>query len=132
MDAELVGQWAYSTHTPPYVGVGYLHDQKSGKGEKKVVYRPEVQESGRYELRLSHCSNERRSSKALIKVKHAGGWSEFRINQAQEPPHGRLFRPIGTFQFEAGEGYEVIISHEGTEPDKVVIADAIQLLREEG
>ena len=23
--AELVGDWQYSTHTPPYVGLGYLH-----------------------------------------------------------------------------------------------------------
>src|SRR5262245_3934027 len=32
--AVLVGKWQYSTHTPPYVGLGYLHDQKEGKGEK--------------------------------------------------------------------------------------------------
>ena len=25
--AVLVGKWQYSTHTPPYVGLGYLHDQ---------------------------------------------------------------------------------------------------------
>ena len=28
--ATLVGQWQYSTHTPPYVGLGYLHDQNAG------------------------------------------------------------------------------------------------------
>ena len=39
--AELVGEWQYSTHTPPYVGLGYLHDMKAGKG--KVVFSPAVE-----------------------------------------------------------------------------------------
>src|SRR4051794_36530971 len=30
MSATLVGSWQYSTHTPPYVGLGYLHDRKEG------------------------------------------------------------------------------------------------------
>ena len=128
MDAELVGEWAYSTHTPPYIGLGYLFSKNSGKGEKKVIYRPVVNKSGRYELRISHCSNKRRSTRALIKVKDAKKWSELRINQAKEPPHKRLFRTIGTFYFKAGVAGEVVISNKGTEADKVVIADAIQLL----
>jgi hypothetical protein len=33
--AELVGEWQYSTHTPPYVGLGYLHDMKAGKGANR-------------------------------------------------------------------------------------------------
>ena len=36
-DAVLKGKWQYSTHTPPYVGIGYLHDQKSDKGKKSVT-----------------------------------------------------------------------------------------------
>ena len=27
--ATLVGAWQYSTHTPPYVGLGYLHDLRA-------------------------------------------------------------------------------------------------------
>src|SRR5262245_65774300 len=40
--AVLVGRWQYSTHTPPYVGLGYLHDMKEGKGEKSVTFTPDL------------------------------------------------------------------------------------------
>ena len=40
--ATLVGKWQYSTHTPPYVGLGYLHDMKDGKGEKSVIFTPDL------------------------------------------------------------------------------------------
>ena len=45
-DAVLKGTWQYSTHTPPYVGIGYLHDQKSGKGTKSVIWTPEIPKTG--------------------------------------------------------------------------------------
>jgi hypothetical protein len=53
--ATLVGQWQYSTHTPPYVGLGYLHDQNAGKGAKSVTFTPDLPRAGRYEVRLAHC-----------------------------------------------------------------------------
>jgi hypothetical protein len=39
-----------------------------------------------------------------------------------------LFRTLGTFRFEAGRAGWVRVSNDGTEPDKVVIADAVQFL----
>ena len=45
--AELVGEWQYSTHTPPYVGLGYLHDMKAGKGTKSVTFTPTLREGSR-------------------------------------------------------------------------------------
>lgn len=130
-DAELTGTWQYSTHTPPYVGIGYLHDQKSGKGEKSVTWTPEFPESGWYEVRLAHCWNVRRSTKTPVTIRHARGETILRINQQDTPEHGRLFRSLGKFYFEAGRSGSVRISNDGTETDKVVIADAIQFLRVE-
>ena len=60
--AILKGKWQYSTHTPPYVGIGYLHDQKSDKGKKSATFIPDFPRSGKYEVRLSHCYNSRRST----------------------------------------------------------------------
>ena len=40
--AILKGKWQYSTHTPPYVGIGYLHDQKSDKGKKSATFIPNL------------------------------------------------------------------------------------------
>ena len=127
-DAVLEGLWQYSTHTPPYVGIGCQHDQKLGKGKKSVTYHPTVSKTGWFELRLSHCYNIRRSTNTLVEVKHKGGIAQMRINQQQIPEHQKLFRSIGTFQFANDEVQWIRISNEGTE-GKYVIADAIQLLR---
>ena len=51
-----------------------------------------------------------------------------RIDQQAEPEHGRLFRSLGVFRFEKGRLGWVRVSNEGTEADKVVIADAVQFL----
>jgi hypothetical protein len=126
--AELVGEWQYSTHTPPYVGLGYLHGMKSGKGAKSVTFTPELPKAGWYEVRLAHCYNVRRSTKTPVTIHHANGDTTMRINQQEEPTHGRLFRTLGTFRFEAGRVGWVRVSNDGTEADKVVIADAVQFL----
>ena len=126
-NAILKGTWQYSTHTPPYVGIGYLHDQKSDKGKKSATFIPDLPRSGKYEVRLSHCYNSRRSTVTPVTIVHANGKSIVRINQQDVPKHGKLFRSLGTFEFKKGKNGSVIISNEGTE-GKYVIADAVQFL----
>lgn len=128
-EAVLAGEWQYSTHTPPYVGLGYLHDLKSGKGGKSVTFTPQIPEAGLYEVRLAHCYNVRRSTRTPVVVHHAEGETLLRVNQQEEPAHGRLFRSLGVFRFAAGRAGWVRVGNEGTEPDKVVIADAVQFLK---
>lgn len=127
--AALVGSWQYSTHTPPYVGLGYLHDRSDGKGAKSATFTPRLPAAGRYEVRLAHCANVRRARNAPVTIHHADGETTLRINQQEEPPHGRLFRVLGTFRFAAGTEGWVRISTEGTD-GKYVIADAVQFLPE--
>jgi hypothetical protein len=126
--AELVGEWQYSTHTPPYVGIGYIHDMKAGKSAKSVTFTPDLPKAGWYEVRLAHCYNVRRSTKTPVTIHHADGDKITSVNQQQEPEHGRLFRSLGTFRFEAGRKGWVRVSNDGTEENKVVIADAVQFL----
>jgi hypothetical protein len=126
--AELTGAWRYSTHTPPYVGLGYIHAEKGIPGIKTATFTPHLPSGGTYEVRLAHCYNVRRTAKALITIHHADGQTEMRINQQEEPQHGRLFRSLGKFRFSAGSAGWVRISSEGTEEGKVVIADAVQWL----
>ncbi len=126
-EAKLIGTWQYSTHTPPYVGLGYLHDQKKGKGKKAVIFTPDLPKSGRYEVRLSHCYNIRRSTNTPITVQHADGKTTMRIDQQKVPEHKKLFRTLGVYRFQAGKSGWVKISNEGT-GGKYVIADAVQFL----
>lgn len=128
MEAVLVGEWQYSTHTPPYVGLGYLHDMKSSKGRKSVTFTPDLPQDGWYEVRVAHCYNVRRSTRTPVTIHHAEGETSIRINQQEEPKQGRLFRSLGKFRFKAGRAGWVRISNEGTEENKVVIADAVQFL----
>ena len=127
-DAVLEGAWQYSTHTPPYVGIGYLHDQKANKGQKSVTWTPDIPKSGYYEVRLSHCYNVRRSTNTPITIRHAAGMATVIINQQALPQHGRLFRSLGVFPFKAGKSGMVMVSNRGTDAGKVVIADAVQFL----
>ena len=126
-EATLVGQWRYSTHTPPHVGLGYLHDQKKGKGKSSVTYTPTIPRDGKYEVRLSHCYNIRRSTNTPVTIAHVGGKTTVRINQQKVPKFGRLFRSLGTFEFKAGRSGWLRISTGGTD-GKYVIADAVQFL----
>lgn len=126
-EADLHGSWQYSTHTPPYVGAGYLHDRREGKGAKSATFTPTLPRSGRYEVRLAHCYNVRRATNTPVTIRHAGGETVVRVNQQEEPPHGRLWRSLGVFRFEAGRAGGVRIGTDGTD-GKYVIADAVQFL----
>jgi hypothetical protein len=126
-DAILKGSWQYSTHTPPYVGIGYLHDQNSDKGKKSATWIPNIPTAGKYEVRVSHCYNVRRATNTPVTIRHARGETTIRINQQDVPKHGKLFRSLGVFQFKAGKTSSVSISNDGTH-GKYVIADAVQFL----
>lgn len=126
--ATLVGKWQYSTHTPPYVGLGYLHDMKSGKGEKSATFTPELPDDGWYEVRMAHCYNVRRSTTAPVTIRHADGETTLRINLQEPSPHDKLFCTLGTFRFKKGREGFVRITNDGTDVKHVVIADAIQWL----
>lgn len=127
-DAILEGDWQYSTHTPPYVGVGYLHDQKSDKGKKSVTWNFDPPKSGRYRVELSHCYNVRRATNTPVLISHADGETEVKINQQETPPVARLFRPVGEYRFKKGSPGTVRISNHGTSSKQVVIADAVRFI----
>lgn len=126
-DATLVGAWQYSTHTPPYVGRGYLHDMKENKGEKSATYTPFFERDGYYEVRISHCYNIRRATNTVVLVRHADGETKLVINQQEPPEHAGLFRSLGKFRFQKGNEGFVRIVNDGT-AGKVAIADSVQFL----
>lgn len=126
-EAELVGEWKHSVHTPPFVGASYIHDLKEGKGAKSATFRPRIPHEGIYEVRVSHNTNIRRSTNAPVTVRHADGETTVRINEGEEAPIDRLFRSLGKFRFEAGTNGSVTIGNEGTD-GKYVIVDSVQFI----
>ena len=127
VDAKLVGQWKHSVHTPPFVGVSYIHDMKEAKGEKSASFTPDLPKTGRYEVRMSHNSNVRRANDVPVTIRHADGETMVKVNEGEHAPIEKLFRSLGVFRFEKGKAGSVTIGTTGTE-GKYVIVDAIQFL----
>ena len=126
-EAVLVGEWKHSVHTPPFVGVSYIHDMKEKKGEKSATFIPDLPHAGLYEVRVSHNSNIRRANGVPITIRHAKGEILVRINEGEPAPIKKLFRSLGKFQFDKGRCGSVTISTTGTE-GKYVIVDAVQFI----
>jgi len=126
-EAVLVGEWKHSVHTPPFVGVSYIHDMKEKKGEKSATFTPDIPESGLYEVRVSHNTNIRRANGVPIRVKHAEGETVVKINEGERAPINHLFRSLGSFRFNKGKCGFVRIETAGTE-GKYVIVDSVQFL----
>ncbi len=126
-EATIVGQWKDSTYTPIFVGAGYIHDEMTGKGEKSVTYTPLLPKTGMYEVRLSYTGGAGRSTAVPVTIRHADGEANINLDQIEQPPIEQLFKPIGRFRFEAGDGGSVTISNAGTD-GAYVMADASQFV----
>ncbi len=126
-EAKLVGEWKHSVHTPPFVGVSYLHDMKEKKGQKSATFTPDLPRTGLYEVRVSHNSNIRRANGVPVTVRHSKGKTVVKIDEGKPAPIANLFRSIGLFHFKKGREGSVTISTEGTE-GKYVIVDSVQFL----
>ncbi len=124
--AKVVGDWKKSQFSKSYIGDGYLHDQKTGKGEKTLTFMPPVAKTGRYEVRLAYITGGDRADNVPVTIFHADGEETVRVNQRDTPPIGGRFISLGQYRFEAnGEGY-VLISNEGT--SGFVVVDAVQFI----
>ncbi len=127
-EAELTGQWMKSTSQHRWVNDGYAHDLNAAKGEKSATFRPNVEKSGRYHVRVSYSQGTNRASNVPVTIRHAEGEEILTLNQKTRPPIDNLFAELGTFRFEAGNAGFVQFSNRGT--DGHVIIDAVQLLPE--
>lgn len=125
-DAELVGEWKTSTLFSHRVGPGYVHDNKEGKGEKRVIFRGSLPESGVYEVRVAYSADDRRSPRVPVRILGKAR-HEAILDQTKAPSIAGLFEPIGRFEFEKGGECRVIIETGGTE-DRFVIVDAVQFI----
>ncbi len=124
--ARLVGTWKPSTFTKPYVGQGYIHDDRSGKGEKSATFVPDLPRDGSYEVLLAYTAGSNRSTNTPVTVQHARGRTTVRVNQTQPPKIDGLFHSLGVFEFRKGTDAAVTISNAGT--DGYVIVDAVRFV----
>ncbi len=125
--AILTGEWMVSSSCDRFVGTGYEHDLNSGKGEKSARFPVKVDRAGTYRVRLSIAAHPNRATNVPVKVHHARGTVEAKVNQrAADKADTDGLVTLGEYPFEPARPSWVEISNKGT--DGYVTADAVQLL----
>ncbi|MCF0175782.1 MAG: xanthan lyase [Bacteroidales bacterium] len=94
----------------------------------EAVWEPEIEEDGDYAVYVSYKTMEHSSSSAHYTVRHAGGCTEFIVNQKMG---GGTWIYLGTFRFSREAGHKVVLDNalpEGrnAEQSAVVTADAVK------
>jgi hypothetical protein len=126
-DAEVIGVWPSSNLSPNRFGAHYLRDDREGKGEKRVIFRGSLPESGRYEVRVAYSAGENRAAKVPVVVSSRAGRQTVHLDQTKTPSVAGLFEPVGQFDFEKGAECSVTIETTGTE-GRYVLVDAVQFI----
>jgi hypothetical protein len=90
-----------------------------------VKWIPDIPEDGDYAVYISYSSSVNNVSDAKYLVKHAGGVTQYSVNQTIG---GGTWLYLGTFHFKKGRNPEtgVVLSNESNEKGKTVSADAVR------
>ena len=126
--AELKGPWSHSSNFKPHLGTSYLHDDKLGDGSCVAVFRLQVPQSGRYDLRMAYSAHETRATKVPLTIHNGEKAVELLVDQTQPLPAGETFRSIGKVELQKGRETTLTIRNANT--DGFVILDALQLVAE--
>ncbi len=124
--ATFEGEWKASSGFKPYIGSGYVHDNKRGDGKSTATFRIKAPKSGRYDLRIAYSPHETRSKNVPITIESGGQKTLLTFDQTQPLPAGEAFRSAGFIQLKSDAETKIVISNHGTEG--FVIVDAIQLI----
>jgi hypothetical protein len=121
--ATTTGHWQASSAAKSYLGQGYQHEGKGEQGPSTATFTTVIPSTGRYTVRLAAPPNSNRAPEVWVKLSHAGGTEDLKINQ-QTPDHLGLFHTLGTFDFTAGSDASVTVSNAGAKGH--VVIDAVQ------
>lgn len=124
--AELKGAWDHSTNFKPYVGAGYVHNNKRGDGQSVAVFHVKVARTGDYDLRLAYSAHPTRASRIPMLIQSGGQSTQIEFDQTQPLAPGEAFRSAGVVHLASDQENTISISNTGTQG--FVILDAIQLL----
>lgn len=124
--ADVVGSWTPSSHTPRYVGAGYLHDQNQQKGDSQAAFIAQIPASGNYEIRVAYSAGTNRAARVPVVIHLSDRQETIFIDQTVAPPIDGLFRSLGQYELQQGETVKVVVQNRGTQGH--VIVDAVQWL----
>jgi uncharacterized repeat protein (TIGR01451 family) len=120
---SITGTWDTSTLVGGYFGSNYLNDQDLDKGNKWVVFTPNLA-GGTYEVYLWWPQDASHAANVPVDINHRSGTATVTVNQQA---NGGQWNLLGTYSFNPGTGGSVVIRTNGT--TGLVIADAVRFVQ---
>lgn len=120
--AKLTGKWTNGGGLP-FVGNDYAYARGPGN---TATFEFTVPASGSYEVRFASAAHENRASNTAVTVRHAGGNSAVSVNQRVNPKIENRWIGLGTYKFNAGQTYSVVVDAAGADGNAHI--DAVQIL----
>ncbi|HUG19408.1 MAG TPA: DUF1553 domain-containing protein, partial [Planctomycetaceae bacterium] len=125
-DAELVGNWKFSTYSKNFIGKGYIHDDKQDLNKKKVIFTTKVPQDAEYEVRLAFPGSGGRATNVPVKIVQGDFEESVKVDQSKQSPILTMLKPLGRFKFKQDAPIVIEIANNGT--DGYVIVDALQIV----
>jgi hyaluronate lyase len=118
------GDWANGAANATTYGSGFLHDRNNGKGEKSVVFTPDLP-AGSYKVYARWVANSNRANNTPIIIDHAGESATVNVNQRVD---GGVWKGLGRYDFNGDPSEKLTISNTGT--NGFVVVDAVRFEQE--
>lgn len=119
----LSGSWRDSTSVPGWYGSDYkTTDERTGT--EQVEWSFQVKESGHHEVYAWWTAHPNRGTAVPYTINYEGGSDTVFVDQEQ---NGGQWNLLGTYDFNAGVDYSVVLTNNATDSNDYVIADAIKV-----
>jgi len=124
--AQLKGHWVRSDNFKPFIGAGYIHDDRRADGQSSATFEFKVKKDGRYDIRLAYSAHETRATQVPITIVSGKQKFLWTVDQTKPLPKGEQFRTIGTIDLAAADVTTITFSNKDT--NGFVILDALQVI----
>jgi hypothetical protein len=126
-DASYTGNWTTGASSPDKFGADYrFTGTVTGGSTASAIYAPFISTSGNYDVYMWYPQGSNRSTNTPVSIFHNGGSLAVRINQETA---GGGWRLVGSnLNFRAGTNGFVRIHNGTSDPDQVVMADAVRFV----
>lgn len=125
--AKKTGAWKSSTYKSPFVGEGYIHDNREGKGEKSVEFTLAKFEPGRYALHFSYPHHSSHARQLPVDVIIGDQTTRCMVDETKKPNVDERYASLGVFDLPADTAIKVRVTTTATEG--YVIVDSIRFQR---
>lgn len=117
----------YAGFENPFKEGTYRTVQTIKKGKESVAeWTPDIPAKGKYAVYVAYQTVKNSTDDALYTVHHAGGVTQFRVNQQMG---GGTWIYLGTFGFEAGKnnGGKITLSNRSAKEGRILSADGVKI-----